>query len=95
MGAIELTGMGMVVAGKHAGNYAARVSIPGQPDIDCDLTTDPGLNNVHHNPAVFDGAAPGTGTFSVMVRRDTAGENDFSSLPEDDLEDIYLIFQYA
>ena len=95
MGRLELTGMGMVVAGKHVGNYAARVSIPGQPDIDCDLTTDSGLNNVHHNPAVFDGTAPGTGTFSVMVRRDTAGANDFSSLPEDDLEDIYLILRYA
>ncbi|MDY6903371.1 MAG: neuraminidase-like domain-containing protein [Thermodesulfobacteriota bacterium] len=95
MGGVELTGMGMVVEGKHAGNYAARVSIPGQPDIDCDLTTDPGLNNVHHNADVFDGTAPGTGTFSIMVRRDSAGDNDFSSLPADDLEDIYLILQYA
>ncbi|MDY6824482.1 MAG: neuraminidase-like domain-containing protein [Thermodesulfobacteriota bacterium] len=94
MGGIELSGMGMVVSGRHTGKYAARVSIPGQPDIDCDLTVDPALNNVHSNPTVFDGTAPGTGTFSIMVRRDTAAPDDFSSLPLDDLEDVYLLFRY-
>jgi peptidoglycan hydrolase-like protein with peptidoglycan-binding domain len=92
---IELTGVGMVVSGKHAGNYMARVSIPEQADIDCMLTKDGSLNNVHHKPDVFEGSAPGTGTFSVMVRRDTAGSSDFSSLPADDLEDIYLILSYS
>jgi hypothetical protein len=92
---IELTGLGIVVSGNHSGNYMARIGIPAQSDIDCMLTTDGSLNNVHHKSDVFDGSAPGTGAFSVMVRRDTTGSNDFSSLPSDDLDDIYLILHYA
>jgi hypothetical protein len=92
---IDLTGVGLVVSGNHSGNYMARVEIPGQPVTDCMLTKDAGLNNVHHKPDVFEGSAPGTGAFSIMVRRDTSGSNDFSSLPPDDLDDAYLILSYA
>jgi len=92
---IDLTGVGIVVSGNHSGNYMARIGIPAQTDINCTLTKDGSLNNVHHKPDVFEGSAPGTGTFTVMVRKDTSGNNDFSSLPADDLDDIYLILNYA
>ncbi|MBT8342354.1 MAG: hypothetical protein HKP58_16140, partial [Desulfatitalea sp.] len=92
---IELTGMGMVVSGKHAGNYMARVGIPEQSDIDCTLTKDASLNNVHHKPDVFGASAPATGTFTVRIRRDATASGDFSSLPPGDLEDIYFILSYA
>jgi hypothetical protein len=91
---VEITNVGLVIAGKHAGNYIARVSIPGQPDIDCALEKDSSLNNFHHKPDVFEGTAPSTGNFSIMVRRDTAGNNDFASLPHDDIEDMYLLLHY-
>ena len=91
---IGLTGVGLVVSGHHNGNYVARVGIPDQPVADCTLTKDPSLNDVHHKPDVFEGNAPGTGTFTLMIRRDTAGDSDFSSLPPDDLDDAYLILSY-
>lgn len=94
-GEIELSAAGLVVSGHHSGNYVARIGIPDQPVVDCTLTKDPGLNNVHHKPDVFEGSAPGTGAFTIMVRRDTAGGSDFSSLPPDDLDDAYLILSYA
>jgi hypothetical protein len=91
---VEITNVGLVIAGKHAGNYIARVSIPGQSDIDCTLEKDGSLNNVHFKPDVFEGAASSTGTFSIMVRRDTSENNDFTSLPHDDIEDMYLLLHY-
>ena len=92
---IELTAVGLVVEGNHSGNYIARITIPGQPDTDCILTKDAGLNDVHHKPDIFEGSTTGIGTFSVMVRRDTSGSSDFSSLPPNDLHDAYLILSHA
>jgi hypothetical protein len=43
---------------------------------------------------VFEGSTPATGTFSIMVRRDTSGSGDFSSLSPDELNDIILILHY-
>jgi hypothetical protein len=70
------------------------VGIPGQGDTDCLLTKDSSLNNMHHKPDLFEGTAPAVGAFSVMVRRDTSGSGDFSSLPPDDLNDMLLVLHY-
>jgi len=91
---MTLTKAGLVVSGNYGGNYIARVGIPGQGETDCLLTKDAGLNNMHHKPDVFEGTAPATGIFSVMVRRDTSGNGDFSSLPPDDLNNMVLVLHY-
>jgi hypothetical protein len=92
---MHLTKLGLVVSGIHSGNYIARIGIPSQDETECLLTKDGSLNNVHHNPDVFAGTAPAAGAFTLMIRRDTAGNNDFSSLPKDDLDDVILILNYA
>jgi hypothetical protein len=91
---MTLTKTGLVVSGSYGGNYIARIVIPGQGATDCLLTKDAGLNNMHHKPDVFEGSTPATGTFSIMVRRDTSGSGDFSSLSPDELNDIILILHY-
>ena len=91
---MTLTKAGLVVSGNYGGNYNVRVGIPGQGDTDCLLTKDSSLNNMHHKPDLFEGTAPAVGAFSVMVRRDTSGSNDFASLPPDDLNDIILVLHY-
>jgi hypothetical protein len=91
---MTLTKLGLVVHGNYNGNYIARVDIPGQDKTDCLLTKDSSLNGMHHKPDVFEGTAPAVGTFTVMIRRDTSGSGDFSSLPPEDMNDIFLTLHY-
>ena len=92
---MKLTHVGLVVSGVHSGAYIARLNLPGQADIECTLTKDASLNNVHHKPDVFSGTAAATGDFTLMIRRDTAGASDFSSLPENDLDDVIFVLNYS
>jgi len=92
---MKLTKVGMVISGAYSGDYIARVRIPSQAEMDATLNEDTSLNNVHHNAAIFTGTAAATGDFTVMIRRDTAGTDDFSSLPKDDLDDVILILNYS
>jgi hypothetical protein len=92
---IELSRLGIVIIGSYNNEYVARVVIPGQPSADSSISKDPSLGNLHYKADVFTGTAPATGNFEIKVRRDTAGTNDFSSLPKEDVSDVYLVLEYA
>ncbi|HSR10375.1 MAG TPA: hypothetical protein VLS90_02945, partial [Thermodesulfobacteriota bacterium] len=94
-GALAVKKVGLVICGAYGGDYVARIGLPGQTDKDCVIPKDGSLNQVHHKPDIFEGTAPGTGSFTVMVRRDSAGADDFASLPADDLEDVILVLDYT
>jgi hypothetical protein len=91
---IEVIRVGFAVIGKHTGDYEVELQVPGQSLIACSLVKDPSLNNIHYKADVFEGTAPATGTFEVKIRRDSAASGDFTSLPADDLQDIYLVLEF-
>ncbi|KFZ44532.1 hypothetical protein DS62_13670 [Smithella sp. SC_K08D17] len=86
---------GLAVMGKHEGNYEVELQVPGQPLSACALSKDPSLNNIHYKADIFEGTAGATGTFEVKIRQDSAGSDDFTSLPADDLQDMYLVLEFT
>jgi peptidoglycan hydrolase-like protein with peptidoglycan-binding domain len=92
---IEMIRAGLAVMGKHEGNYEVELQVPGQPLSACALSKDPSLNNIHYKADIFEGTAGATGTFEVKIRQDSAGSDDFTSLPADDLQDMYLVLEFT
>jgi hypothetical protein len=91
---IEVIRAGLAVMGKHTGDYEIELQVPGQPLSACALSKDPSLNNIHYKADIFEGTALATGTFEIKIRRDSAGSGDFTSLPADDLQDMYLVLEF-
>jgi hypothetical protein len=92
---IELTRLGIVILGKYANDYIARLTVPGQGTMDSAISPEPSFGNVHYKADTYTGTAPATGNFEIKVRRDNVGSEDFSSLPKDDISDIYLVLEYT
>ncbi len=90
---IHIHKIGLAVQGKHTGNYEVGLSLPGQ-SITASIAPDTIYPDVHYNETIFEGTVSSTGDFNLKIKRDTALPGDFSSLPEDDLYEVYFIIDY-
>lgn len=90
---IQISKIGIVIQGQHTGNYDIAVSLPNQ-NFTAAIQPDMVYQDIHYKDDIFQGTAPCTGDFSIKIKRDTASSGDFSSLPENDLYEVYFIVDY-
>jgi len=90
---IQISRIGLAIQGRHSGNYDIALSLPAQ-DTTAAILPDTVYSDVHFNETVFEGSSQCTGDFSLKIKRDTSPSGDFSSLPENDLYEVYFIIDY-
>ncbi|THB75021.1 MAG: hypothetical protein D3926_21085 [Desulfobacteraceae bacterium] len=90
---VRITAISVAIQGRHSGSYHIALSLPGH-QVSTEVPPDGVYEGVHFKEDVFSGSAAATGDFELKIRRDSALPTDFSSLPREDLYEVYFMVDY-